>query len=57
MFFFVCVGEEKKEVYVRTSTDGATFLTTDLNGNDMTTLNLLPLLNKPFFKHLIEPDR
>ncbi len=55
--FFVYVGEEKKEVHVRTSTDGAIFLTTDPNGYNKDTLNFLPILDKPLFKRLIEPVR
>ena len=55
--FFVYVGEEKKEVYVRTSADGTSFLTTDRNGYNMDTLNFLPILDKPLFKRLIEPVR
>ena len=55
--FFVYVGEEKKEVHARTSTDGTSFLTTDPNGSNKDTLNFLPILNKPLFKRLIEPVR
>jgi len=55
--FFVYVGEEKKEMYARSSTDGVIFLTTDPNGYNKDTLNFLPLLDKPLFKRLIEPVR
>jgi len=55
--FSVYVGEEKKEVFVRTSTDGTSFLTTDPNGYNKDTLKFLPILDKPLFKRLIEPVR
>ena len=55
--FFVYVEEEKKMVYVGTSTGGTSFLTTDRNGYNMDTLNFLPILDKPLFNRLIEPVR
>ncbi|CAN5611508.1 hypothetical protein BH23THE1_BH23THE1_23670 [soil metagenome] len=55
--FFIYVGAEKRKVYARTSVNETIFLTTDPNGYDMDTLNSLPLLDKPFFRRLIEPVR
>jgi hypothetical protein len=55
--FFIYVGEEKRNVYTRTSVNESIFLTTDPNGYNMDTLNSLPLLDKPFFRRLIEPVR
>jgi hypothetical protein len=55
--FFVSDGDLKKKVFVRTSSNGRIFLTTDPNGYEMNTLDFLPLLDKPFLKRLIEPSR
>ena len=55
--FFVYVGEEKKEVHARTSTDGKAYPTTDPFSSDTSRLNFLPILDKPLFKRLIEPVR
>lgn len=55
--FFVLDGKQKREVFVRTSSKGEIFLTTDPNGYDMNTLNLLPVLDKPLLRRLIEPAR
>ena len=46
--FFIYDREKKRKVYVRTSPNGAIFLTTDPNGYNMDTLNSLPLLDKSF---------
>lgn len=55
--FFAYDGEEKRDMYVRTSSNGAIFLTTDPNGYNMNSLDFLPQLDKPFLRRLIEPVR
>ena len=56
--FFIYEGDKKKRnVYVRTSPNGAIFLTTDPNGYNMDNLNSLPLLDNSFLRRLIEPVR
>ena len=53
--FFIHEGDKKKKnVYTRTSPNGTTFLTTDPNGSDMDFLNVLPLLDGPLLRRLIE---
>ena len=55
--FFTYDGENKINVYAKTSPDGAIFLTTDPNGLDINTLNFLPLFDKPLLRQLIESVR
>ena len=55
--FFIYDGKKKRNVYARTSPNGAIFLTTDPNGYNMETLNSLPLFDKPLLKQLIESVR
>ena len=56
--FFIYDAETKKmNVYIRTSPNGATYLTTDPNGFGNNKLNFLPLFDRPFLKQLIESVR
>ena len=55
--FFVLDEKQKREVFARTSPKGEIFLTTNPNGYDMNSLNLLPVLDKPLLRRLIEPAR
>ena len=55
--FFAYDGKEKRNLYVRTTSNGAIFLTTDSNGYDLDGLDFLPVLDKPFLRRLIEPIR
>jgi hypothetical protein len=50
-------GEDKKDLYTKSSKDGSIFLTTDPIGTDMDTLNFLPPLDKPLVRQLLEPAR
>ncbi len=55
--FFIYEGENKRNVYARTSPKGTIFLTIYPNWLDMNTLNSLPLLDRPLLRHLIESVR
>ena len=55
--FFIYDGEKKRNVSARTSIDGKIFLTTDPNGSDMNTLDILPLFDRPLLRRLIETVR
>jgi hypothetical protein len=55
--FFAYEGENKKEVYTRSSKVGTTFLTTDPHGSDMNTLNFLPTSDRPIMRQLLESSR
>ena len=50
-------GEDKKDLYAKSSKEGSIFLTTDPNGTDMDTLNFLPPLDKPLVRQLLQPAR
>ncbi len=55
--FFIDDRKEKRKVYAGISPNGTTFLTTDPNGSGMDSLNVLPLLDGPLLRRLIETVR
>ena len=57
--FFIYDGETKKKmnVYVRTSPNETSFLTTDPHGSDLNRLNFLPLFDERLLRQLIESVR
>ena len=44
-------------VYIRTSLNGTSFLTTDPHGSDINGLNYLPLFDGPFLRQLLDSVR
>ena len=52
--FFIYNREKKKNVYARTTPNGATYLTTNLHSFDINTLNILPEFKRQFLSQLIE---
>ncbi|HKO65480.1 MAG TPA: hypothetical protein VJU13_09785 [Candidatus Nitrosocosmicus sp.] len=52
--FFIYNREKKKNVYARTTPNGATYLTTNPHGSDINGMNILPEFKRPFIRQLIE---
>ena len=52
--FFISHREKKKNVYARTTPNGATYLTTNPHGSDINGMNILPEFKRPFLGQLIE---